>query len=268
MALFTSTTQKMHLTMGALVALTLAAGTTLAQHEHHDHAPAKADKPKHDDKPAAPAKDAKADHRVGDPYPLDACPTTGKKLGTMGDPVTKLYDGREVRFCCTACPEKFEKDLKKSVAALDEKIIKDQTPLYPLKTSVVTGKDLPEKPYEFVYGNRLIRVGAEGEKASFINHAEKFMGDLDKAVIAAQGKDYPLTTCPVTKEKLGGDMGEAKDMVVAGRLIRLCCNGCKEDVEKDPAKFIAMVDAARKGEKARPEHDHKHHDDKKPDGGK
>ncbi|MFN7022051.1 MAG: hypothetical protein ACK4WH_12090 [Phycisphaerales bacterium] len=142
-----ATFAKMHLTLAALAALSLSAGTALAQHEHHDQAPAKADQPKHEEKPAHRAK---ADERIGDPYPLDTCPITGKKLGAMGDPVTKLYDGREVRFCCPACPVKFEKDLKASVATLDEKIIKDQTPLYPLKTSVVTGKDLPAKPFEFV----------------------------------------------------------------------------------------------------------------------
>ena len=161
--------------IAAATAVTLGATAALAQ--PHDTLP-----PKHDDKPAAPAKEARADDRIGDPYPLDTCPITGKKLGAMGDPVTKLYDGREVRFCCPACPPKFEKDLKASVATLDEKIVKDQATLYPLKTSVVTGKDLPAKPYEFVYGNRLIRVGAESEKADFIKDAKKHLATLDKAV--------------------------------------------------------------------------------------
>jgi hypothetical protein len=240
--------------LAAATAVTLGDGAALAQ--PNDTLP-----PKHEDKPAAAAKGASADDRIGDPYPLDTCPITGKKLGAMGDPVTKLYDGREVRFCCPACPPKFEKGLKASVAALDEKIIKDQTPLYPLKTSVVTGKDLPAKPFEFVYGNRLIRVGAESEKADFLKDAKKFMGELDKAVVAAQGKDYPLKTCPVSKDELGGDMGKPVDVVVAGRLIRLCCKACKKDIEKDPAKFIAAYDAARKGDKAKPDADH---DEKKP----
>lgn len=264
MATFTPTKSMMHLTLTALVALTLSAGTALAQHEHHDQTPAKADQPKPDGKPATPEKVAKSEERIGEPYPLDTCPITGKKLGTMGDPVTKLYDGREVRFCCPACPPKFEKDLKASIATLDEKIIKDQTPLYPLKTSVVTGKDLPEKPYEFVYGNRMVRLGAESEKADFIKDAKKHLAMLDKAVVEQQGKDYPIKACPVSKEEFGGDMGKPVDLVVAGRLVRLCCKDCKKDVEKDPAKYIAMVDAARKGEKPMPDADHKDHDDKKP----
>jgi len=220
----------------------------------------------HGPTPAAPATTAaEPGKRVGDPYPLDTCPITAKKLGTMGDPVTKVYDGREVRFCCPACPPKFEKDQAANLAKIDGKIIKDQAALYPLKTSLVTGKDLPVKPYEFVYGNRLIRLGAEGEKADFIKDATKHLAALDKAVVEQQGKDYPLKTCPVSKEELGGDMGKPVDMVVAGRLVRLCCKGCKEDVEKDPAKFIALVDEARKAKDpkaARPDADH----DKKDEG--
>lgn len=217
--------------------------------------------------PSGPAtKTAEPAKRIGDPYPLDTCPITGKKLGSMGDPVAKLYDGREVRFCCPACPPKFEKDQAASLAKIDEKIIQDQAALYPLKTSVVTGKDLPEKPFEFVYGNRLIRLGAESEKADFIKDAVKYLAALDKAVIEQQGKDYALKTCPVSKEEFGGDMGKPVDLVVAGRLVRLCCRDCKKDVDKDPAKFIAIVDEARKGKTAKSDADHKeehdHHDHK------
>jgi hypothetical protein len=183
--------------------------------------------------------------RVDGPYYLPDCPISGKKLGAMGDPVIKVYDGRGVRFCCPACPEKFEKDLAASFAKLDEKIIKDQGPLYPLKTSVVTGKKLPEKPYEFVYGNRLVRLGDLGEKAQFLKDAEKYLNALDRATIAAQGKDYPLKSCPVSKDKLGGDMGKPVDFVVAGRLVRLCCKQCKKEIEKDPAKIVAVADAER-----------------------
>lgn len=227
----------------------LMAAPALAQpadHDHAQHAPAKADAAQPDGK--AGTKDAAKDKRVGDPYPLATCPITGEKLGSMGESIVKLYDGREVRFCCKSCPPKFEKDLPASFAKLDEQIIKDQGSIYPLKTSVVTGKDLPAapaKPFEFVYGNRLIRLGAESERADFLKDPKRFLADLDKAVLEAQGKDYPLKTCPVSKEELGG-MGEPVNVVVAGRLVRLCCNSCKKDLFKDPLKYIAAVDEAKK----------------------
>jgi hypothetical protein len=244
----------MHLTLAALSSLTLCVGTALAQHENHGQAPAKSDQPKHEQESEAATK---SDDRIGGPYSLDTCPITGKKLGAMGDPDVRLYDGREVRFCCPMCSPKFEKDMAANLAKLDERIVKDQTPLYPLKTSVVTGKDLPAKPFEFVYGNRLVRLGAESEKTEFLKDPKTLLATLDKAVVEQQGKDYPLKTCPVSKEELGGDMGKPVDLVVGGRLVRLCCKDCKKDIEKDPAKFVAMVDAARKGKGETPDADHK-----------
>ena len=211
--------------------------------------------------PAAPATTAaEPSARVGGAYPLATCPISGKKFGSMGDPVVKLYDGREVRFCCPACPPKFEKAQTANLAKIDEQIIKDQGPLYPLKTSLVTGKELPSKPFEFVFGNRLIRLGAESEKAAFMQDAATNLGALDKAVVDAQGKDYPIAKCPVSGDEFGGDMGKAVDVVLAGRLVRLCCKDCRQDLEKDPAKFITMADEARKNKGAKPDADHKDKD--------
>lgn len=196
---------------------------------------------------AKPAAKAASATPLAELYPLGTCPISGAALGSMGDPIVKTYEGREVRFCCKSCPPKFEKDPAGSLAKLDEAIVKDQLPSYPLKTSVVSGKPLPEKPLDVVYKNRLVRLVDDAEKAEFQKDAAKYLTALDQAAIAEQSKAYPLTTCPVSNEKLGG-MGEPKDIVVGGRLIRLCCNMCKKDLQKSPAKFIAMIDAARAGD--------------------
>lgn len=209
----------------------LFSGAVVAQHEGHGKA----------------QDTTKASARSGDAYAFDVCPISGKRLGSMGDPLVKVYDGREVRYCCGGCPKKFEKDLVASFAKLDAKIVEDQIGLYPLKTSIVTGKALPEKSTDFVFGNRLIRLGSPKEKAEFQKDSGKFLAVLDKAVIAQQGKDYVLKECPVSAEEYGGVMGKPVDIVVAGRLIRVCCKDCTGDVEKEPAKFVARVDAARKG---------------------
>lgn len=42
------------------------------------------------------------------PYPLDTCIVTDNALGSMGDPITKVYDGQEVKFCCKPCVAEFE----------------------------------------------------------------------------------------------------------------------------------------------------------------
>ncbi len=222
----------MRSTLRFVLTLAVFAPTTAALAFAQDHSPQHRD--------AAP----KAEERAGDPYPFDTCPISGEKLDSM-ESVTRVFDGREVRFCCSDCVEMFQKDRSAALARLDEMISKDQAPLYPLKTSVVTGAPLPEKPFEFVYGNRLIRLGAASERKDFDKAPKRYLAKLNDSVVAAQLPTDHATTCPVSGEKLGGEMGEPVNMVIAGRLIRLCCSGCRKDVEKDPAKFIGMADRAR-----------------------
>lgn len=52
-------------------------------------------------------------------YPLDWCIVTGEKLGSMGDPVSRTYQGREVKFCCKHCIEEFEKTPALYIARID-----------------------------------------------------------------------------------------------------------------------------------------------------
>ena len=40
----------------------------------------------------------------GDPWPLDTCAVSGEKLDSMDDAVVYDHEGRDVRFCCKACP--------------------------------------------------------------------------------------------------------------------------------------------------------------------
>ncbi len=52
------------------------------------------------------------------PYPLKTCIVTGNELGSMGDPITEVYQGQQVKFCCKACIAKFHKDQAKYLAKL------------------------------------------------------------------------------------------------------------------------------------------------------
>lgn len=52
------------------------------------------------------------------PYQSDMCAMTDNKLGSMGPVVTKVYDGKEVKFCCKPCIAKFEKNLERNLANL------------------------------------------------------------------------------------------------------------------------------------------------------
>ncbi|MDE1171757.1 MAG: hypothetical protein PW734_11215 [Verrucomicrobium sp.] len=76
-------------------------------------------------------------------------------------------------------------------------------------------------------------------------------------------KTYPLTTCPVSGEKLDGDMGPAIDYLYTAkgtdgkettRLVRFCCPSCLRKFKKDPAPTLKVLDdaAAKKGGAAAP----------------
>ena len=61
-------------------------------------------------------------------------------------------------------------------------------------------------------------------------------------------KPYTLSVCPVSDEKLG-EMGKPYVFVHEGREIKLCCESCKKDFKKDPAKFIKKINEAEKAAK-------------------
>jgi YHS domain-containing protein len=125
------------------------------------------------------------------PYPIGTCLVTHEKLGSMGDPVVKVYNGREIKFCCNGCVSKFEKN------------------------------------------------------------QSAYFDSLDTAIASTQLASYPLQTCVVTGEKLG-KMGPAVDYIYQNRLVRFCCNGCISTFEKDPAKYLKMIDDPKTATKAEP----------------
>jgi hypothetical protein len=78
----------------------------------------------------------------------------------------------------------------------------------------------------------------------------------DAAWLAQAKAAYPLKTCVVSDETIGGSMGEGIDYVYkqAGqpdRLVRFCCKDCRKDFDKDPAKYLKLIDeAAAKAKKS------------------
>jgi YHS domain-containing protein len=51
-------------------------------------------------------------------YPLTKCLVSGNDLDSMGGPITKVYDGQEIKFCCKPCIKKFEANQAKYLAKL------------------------------------------------------------------------------------------------------------------------------------------------------
>ncbi|MEI6105726.1 MAG: hypothetical protein WCR49_01830 [Opitutae bacterium] len=78
----------------------------------------------------------------------------------------------------------------------------------------------------------------------------------DAAWLAQAKAAYPLKTCVVSDEVIGGGMGDGIDYVYkqAGRpdrLVRFCCKDCRKDFDKEPAKYLKLIDeAAAKAKKS------------------
>jgi len=68
---------------------------------------------------------------------------------------------------------------------------------------------------------------------------------LYAADTAAKAKPFPesIKTCLVSGEKLG-EMGKPYVFVYEGQEVKLCCKGCLKKFDKEPAKYLAKINAA------------------------
>ncbi|KAA0216091.1 MAG: YHS domain-containing protein [Leptolyngbya sp. PLA3] len=183
----------------------------------------------------------------GYPFTLTTCPVAGHEIDHEGEPVVYVHEGREVKFCCEDCLEKFQADPDQYLAKIDEQMIEQQAMHYPLSTCIISGESLMEDGkftgVNVVYRNRLVRFCCEDCAGKFEKDPGAVLAKLDKAMIEAQRASYPLQTCVVSGEELGG-MGEPVEMLYMNRLVRFCCEMCIGKFEKDPAAFMAKIDAA------------------------
>lgn len=232
-----------------LITLALATGPLFAQDasdpSSHNHSAQQAE--------AATSQPAGQNEvsRIGDPWPLDTCVVSGEKLGSMGDPIIKLHEGREVRFCCKGCVGMFDKAPEEYLSKADEKIVETQNEHYPMDTCVVSGQPLGSmgEPITTVIGNRLMKFCCASCLPKAEAEPEKYIEKLDQAVIEEQAADYPLETCVISGQPLDS-MGDPVNMVVANQLVQLCCAGCEKKVEADPAGTLAKINQAKGGDES------------------
>ena len=175
------------------------------------------------------------------PYTLTDCPIGGP-LGSMGDPVVKVYDNREVRFCCAGCLGEFEGNQAKYWGEIDAKIVEQQLMHYPIETCIVTGDKLGVEAINHVHNNRLVRLASADAAAAFKADPASYLKALDKKIVETQLRDYPMDTCPVGGPL--GSMGEPVNFIYMNRLVRFCCGGCEKSLVNEPAKYMGKLDKA------------------------
>jgi hypothetical protein len=101
------------------------------------------------------------------------------------------------------------------------------------------------------HGKHSEKSGAATTKAAgeLVKLTEK-----DAAWAAKARAAYPLKVCVTSDEKLGsmGDNAEYayREKGKPDRLVVFCCEGCEDDFKKEPAKYLAKIDAAAKQKKS------------------
>jgi hypothetical protein len=83
--------------------------------------------------PALSAAEGDGAKPASKPYTLEGCAVTGEKLGDMGEPIVKDYNGQQIKFCCKGCVKKFEKDLDKNLAKVQARIAEQAAEKKPAK---------------------------------------------------------------------------------------------------------------------------------------
>lgn len=132
-------------------------------------------------------------------YPLDHCIVMiEKKLDANAQNV--VYGNRLYRMCCDKCVVNFDKNLDRYVRVYEKLLTTKQRGKYPLRTCVVTGVELPEKPFDLVIGTRLVRLADETAAKKFYENPAEYLTKLDEAKKAqSQTKSNDTPRVPSTK---------------------------------------------------------------------
>jgi Cu(I)/Ag(I) efflux system membrane fusion protein len=162
------------------------------------------------------------------------CPVTLYPLGSMGTPPKVEIDGQTVFLCCEGCREALLEEPDKYLAILAER-------------AASGGNEPAQPPVE------LPPIG-EMELAS-PSPAEPSLGEpqtepsevsaIDAALTELSPEDRLLAkeqrVCPVAGTLLGS-MGVPVKVMVRGRAVFICCEGCRASLLAEPAKYLAKLD--------------------------
>ncbi|HEX6813380.1 MAG TPA: hypothetical protein VF384_17300 [Planctomycetota bacterium] len=186
-------------------------------------------------KPAQAAQPAYGAKAV---YPLDVCVVSGETIDASA--VTVEAGGRSFKLCCDKCSAKLEKDVATYTKKLDEAIVAQQLPRYPLNTCPVSGEKLGGmgETTQLVVDGTLVQLCCAKCSKKATAEGAAIAQKVRDAAFAAQSAKYALKTCPVSGKDLGA---QAVNTMFGTTLVRTCCPKCIAAIEKEPAKYLAKL---------------------------
>ncbi|MEM7204538.1 MAG: hypothetical protein AAF628_30050 [Planctomycetota bacterium] len=179
--------------------------------------------------------------------PLATCVVSGEPLEADSK---RMFEagGRTFSTCCGRCKTKVEGSPEAYVEKLDAAIAKAQNAHYPLDRCPISGEEISTDAKLLVLEDTLVKLCCGG----CVSKARARGPELAAMVVAKayqhQVASYPVAKCAVSQDEF--DAEDAVDVMVGTQLIRLCCDHCVEDVQKNPAKFAAKIAAASAAKKS------------------
>lgn len=138
-------------------------------------------------------------------YPLDVCAVTGKKLGSMGDPIKLVLDDTLVQLCCNGCTKKATAKAGEMAQKVRDAAFAAQSKAYPLGECVVSGDKLGKEPVSVMFGTQLVRFCCDKCIAKFEKDPATYLAKLATKPAEA-GKDAAPAAKPAEKAGKGGAM--------------------------------------------------------------
>lgn len=144
------------------------------------------------------------------------CPVlTNSRLGSMGTPVKVMLRNQPVFLCCSGCLDKARANPDRTLARAAELKARPREAAPP-----VTHAPSENAEYEAVVKANLSRLSPE-----------------DRALAEAQ------RFCPVSEDRLGSpDMGVPVKILIEGRPVFICCEGCKAKALAQAGQTLATVE--------------------------
>jgi len=198
--------------------------------------PVKTDDGKSEKIVAALAKLSDEDRTLAEKQKI--CPVTKQPLGSMGTPPKVDVGGKPIFICCKGCEKRLLDDPDKYLANLDNsgqgEAADDELPQVDLPPigvpEIVEEMELPKmeapQPAE--------TTEVDDEEAAAIAEALAKLSPADRA-LAEKQKNCPVADMPL------GSMGVPIKVDVDGRPVFICCEGCREDLLAEPAKYLAKL---------------------------
>jgi Cu(I)/Ag(I) efflux system membrane fusion protein len=159
---------------------------------------------------AALAKLSPEDQKLAEAQQI--CPVLKSRLGSMGKPVKLMLQGEPVFLCCKACDKEAKEHPAETVEAV-RRLRKGQSPS---STVPPSGKSDP--------------------KEAEIEASLSKLSPADRALAEAQ------RFCALQTKSRLGFMGPPVKIMIQGRPVFLCCDGCEDDAKENPAATLAIVD--------------------------